>query len=227
MRRWSAMGWWTTDIGGSTRVKRDGPVVPGELLVRWFEFGVFSPIWCPLHGVAASPKCVFLLCAPTERSTMAKAGVRRSFTRHRRRQRGLVLGADLLVVLPASCTCAERLAALLSARAAWRTFAEEGVPPMAAPALRLSVRHRGSGRSPGGLLARPPICSWRRFWRQGAESARCAFGREAWVFAYVWSGEPARRWRCGHRCHVPMAAPPGPSAGRAHGNAARGLFPTD
>ena len=44
----AGMGWWTTDIGGfyeghgATEEFQD-------LLVRWFEFGVFSPI-CRLHG---------------------------------------------------------------------------------------------------------------------------------------------------------------------------------
>ena len=44
----SGMGWWTTDIGGFY----DGHGASEafrELLVRWFEFGVFSPI-CRLHG---------------------------------------------------------------------------------------------------------------------------------------------------------------------------------
>ncbi|MDJ1006355.1 MAG: glycoside hydrolase family 31 protein [Paracoccaceae bacterium] len=45
----SGIGWWTTDIGG---FYEGHPKDPGfrELLVRWFEFGVFSPI-CRLHGV--------------------------------------------------------------------------------------------------------------------------------------------------------------------------------
>ena len=45
----SGIGWWTTDIGGFYEGHRDNPDFH-ELLVRWFEFGVFSPI-CRLHGV--------------------------------------------------------------------------------------------------------------------------------------------------------------------------------
>jgi alpha-D-xyloside xylohydrolase len=45
----SGIGWWTTDIGGF----HGGNVSDHnfrELLVRWFQFGVFSPV-CRLHGV--------------------------------------------------------------------------------------------------------------------------------------------------------------------------------
>jgi len=45
----SGIGWWTTDIGGFYEGHRDNPAFH-DLLVRWFEFGVFSPI-CRLHGV--------------------------------------------------------------------------------------------------------------------------------------------------------------------------------
>lgn len=40
--------WWTTDIGGFFASPTDSPEFR-ELLVRWFQFGVFSPI-CRLHG---------------------------------------------------------------------------------------------------------------------------------------------------------------------------------
>lgn len=44
----AGMGWWTTDIGGFYD-GHGGSEAFRELLVRWFEFGVFSPI-CRLHG---------------------------------------------------------------------------------------------------------------------------------------------------------------------------------
>ncbi|MDF1670255.1 MAG: glycoside hydrolase family 31 protein [Roseovarius sp.] len=44
----SGLGWWTTDIGGFYDGHGGQPEFR-ELLVRWFEFGVFSPI-CRLHG---------------------------------------------------------------------------------------------------------------------------------------------------------------------------------
>jgi len=44
----SGLGWWTTDIGGFYDGQGKRPEFR-ELLVRWFEFGVFSPI-CRLHG---------------------------------------------------------------------------------------------------------------------------------------------------------------------------------
>ena len=45
----SGISWWTTDIGGFFDGIGKSPAFR-ELLVRWFEFGVFSPI-CRLHGV--------------------------------------------------------------------------------------------------------------------------------------------------------------------------------
>lgn len=44
----AGMGWWTTDIGGFYD-GHGGSDSFRDLLVRWFEFGVFSPI-CRLHG---------------------------------------------------------------------------------------------------------------------------------------------------------------------------------
>lgn len=44
----SGLGWWTTDIGGFYD-GHGGSEDFRDLLVRWFEFGVFSPI-CRLHG---------------------------------------------------------------------------------------------------------------------------------------------------------------------------------
>ncbi len=45
----SGIGWWTQDIGGFYDGHAHDPSFR-ELLVRWFEFGVFTPI-CRLHGV--------------------------------------------------------------------------------------------------------------------------------------------------------------------------------
>ncbi len=44
----SGIPWWTTDIGGFTGGRIDDPEFR-ELLVRWFQFGAFSPIF-RLHG---------------------------------------------------------------------------------------------------------------------------------------------------------------------------------
>ncbi len=44
----SGLGWWTTDIGGFYDGHGADPAFR-ELLIRWFEFGVFSPV-CRLHG---------------------------------------------------------------------------------------------------------------------------------------------------------------------------------
>jgi len=44
----SGLGWWTTDIGGFYEgIGKSAEF--RELLVRWFQFGVFSPV-CRLHG---------------------------------------------------------------------------------------------------------------------------------------------------------------------------------
>jgi alpha-D-xyloside xylohydrolase len=45
----SGIPWWTTDIGGFKGGDITSPSFR-ELIVRWFQFGVFSPI-CRLHGV--------------------------------------------------------------------------------------------------------------------------------------------------------------------------------
>ena len=44
----SGIPWWTTDIGGFTGGDIESPSFR-ELLVRWFQFGVFSPL-CRMHG---------------------------------------------------------------------------------------------------------------------------------------------------------------------------------
>ncbi len=44
----AGMGWWTTDIGGFYD-GHGGSEDFRELLIRWFEFGVFAPI-CRMHG---------------------------------------------------------------------------------------------------------------------------------------------------------------------------------
>jgi alpha-D-xyloside xylohydrolase len=44
----SGIPWWTTDIGGFKGGDIDSPSFR-ELVVRWFQFGVFSPL-CRLHG---------------------------------------------------------------------------------------------------------------------------------------------------------------------------------
>jgi alpha-D-xyloside xylohydrolase len=45
----SGLSWWCSDIGGFVGGDPDDPGFR-ELLVRWFEFGVFSPV-CRLHGM--------------------------------------------------------------------------------------------------------------------------------------------------------------------------------
>ncbi len=45
----SGIPWWTTDIGGFKGGDIGSPSFR-ELVVRWFQFGVFSPL-CRLHGV--------------------------------------------------------------------------------------------------------------------------------------------------------------------------------
>jgi alpha-D-xyloside xylohydrolase len=44
----SGISWWTTDIGGFRDGHADDPEFR-ELLIRWFQFGVFCPV-CRLHG---------------------------------------------------------------------------------------------------------------------------------------------------------------------------------
>ena len=55
----SGIPWWTTDIGGFTGGKIDDPSFR-ELIVRWFEYGVFCPL-LRLHGVRLSSSSQILL----------------------------------------------------------------------------------------------------------------------------------------------------------------------
>ena len=49
----SGIYWWTTDIGG---FRNGDPTTPGfkDLIVRWFQFGAFCPIF-RLHGIRGGP----------------------------------------------------------------------------------------------------------------------------------------------------------------------------
>jgi alpha-D-xyloside xylohydrolase len=62
----SGMPWWTTDVGGFFR-PRDQYTSPEyqELLVRWFEFGAFSPIF-RIHGYQSETE-IWKYGAETER----------------------------------------------------------------------------------------------------------------------------------------------------------------
>ncbi len=55
----SGIPWWTTDIGGFTGGKIDDPEFR-ELVVRWFQYGVFCPLF-RLHGVRISSSSKILL----------------------------------------------------------------------------------------------------------------------------------------------------------------------
>ena len=50
----SGIPWWTTDIGGFWGGDIEGEEFR-ELIVRWFQFGVFCPV-TRLHGVRVKPK---------------------------------------------------------------------------------------------------------------------------------------------------------------------------
>ena len=83
----SGIGWWTTDIGGFYEGHGRDPAFR-ELLLRWFEFGVFSPI-CRLHGFRI-PEGVPLSPPGRARQLRAARHVLHLY-RNRRRQRGLEL----------------------------------------------------------------------------------------------------------------------------------------
>ncbi len=55
----SGIPWWTTDIGGFTGGDIDSPTFR-ELIVRWFQYGVFCPIF-RLHGFRLSKNSELLL----------------------------------------------------------------------------------------------------------------------------------------------------------------------
>ena len=79
----SGIGWWTTDIGGFFEGNGESPEFR-ELLVRWFQWGAFCPVF-RLHGFRV----------PNAMAKQAAGDVRRECRhdhhRHRRRQRGVEL----------------------------------------------------------------------------------------------------------------------------------------
>ncbi|WP_425578674.1 TIM-barrel domain-containing protein [Streptomyces cremeus] len=49
----SGICWWNTDIGGFSGGDPDDCAYR-ELLIRWFQYGTFSPVM-RLHGASANP----------------------------------------------------------------------------------------------------------------------------------------------------------------------------
>ena len=119
----SGIGWWTTDIGGFYEGHRDNPDFH-ELLVRWFEFGVFSPI-CRLHGVRVPNGVPY--AAPDGEVDYGKA-LFHVFTDTGGDNEVWSYTPELLEIFTELLMLRERLRPYLSR--AFAQYSESGVPPM-------------------------------------------------------------------------------------------------
>jgi len=211
----SGMGWWTTDIGGFYEGHRDDPSFR-ELLVRWFEFGVFSPI-CRLHGVRIPEGVSF--SAPDGEVDYGRP-VFEVFTDTGGDNEVWSYGADLLVVFTRLLHLRERLRPYL--QSCMETFAEEGVPPMrplpfAFPSDPGARAQQGAYLLGPDLLVAPVL-------EEGAESREVRLpAGEAWV--HVWSGD-LHDGGAAVTVPCPYGAPP-VFCRQGAWDARRGLFPTD
>jgi alpha-D-xyloside xylohydrolase len=125
----SGIGWWTTDIGGFYEGHGRDPAFH-ELLLRWFEFGVFSPI-CRLHGFRI-PEGV-PLSPPGEPVSYGPRDMFLTFTDSGGDNEVWSYGPEVMTV-------ARRLLALREALRpyvlqAMRRYRAEGIPPMRAVAF--------------------------------------------------------------------------------------------
>lgn len=125
----SGIGWWTTDIGGFYEGHGRDPAFR-ELLLRWFEFGVFSPI-CRLHGFRI-PEGV-PLSPPGEPVSYGPRDMFFIFTETGGDNEVWSYGPEVMLA-------ARRLLALREALRpyigrAMRRYHEEGIPPMRAVAF--------------------------------------------------------------------------------------------
>jgi alpha-D-xyloside xylohydrolase len=125
----SGIGWWTTDIGGFYEGHGKDPAFH-ELLLRWFEFGVFSPI-CRLHGFRI-PEGV-PLSPPGEPVSYGPRDMFFIFTESGGDNEVWSYGPDVM-------EAARRLLALREALRpyigrAMRRYQAEGIPPMRAVAF--------------------------------------------------------------------------------------------
>ncbi|KPP88316.1 MAG: alpha-D-xyloside xylohydrolase YicI [Rhodobacteraceae bacterium HLUCCA08] len=119
----SGIGWWTTDIGGFYEGHRDNPAFH-DLLVRWFEFGVFSPI-CRLHGVRVPNGVPY--AAPDGEVDYGKE-LFHVFTDTGGDNEVWSYTPDLLAIFTDLLALRERLRPYL--QAAFAAYSATGVPPM-------------------------------------------------------------------------------------------------
>ena len=119
----SGIGWWTTDIGGFYGGHIQNPEFR-ELLVRWFEFGVFSPI-CRLHGLRVPNGVPF--AAPDGEVDYGRE-IFQVFTTTGGDNEVWSYGPDVLVTLTKLLLLRERLRPYIFQT--MREFSAAGTPPM-------------------------------------------------------------------------------------------------
>lgn len=192
----SGIGWWTTDIGGFYEGHRDDRDFH-ELLVRWFEFGVFSPI-CRLHGVRVPNDVAF--SAPDDEVDYG-GELFHVFTDTGGDNEVWSYTPELLGIFTHLLSVRERLRPYLSE--AFAQYSRTGLPPMRPLAFCFPAQPDLSGQSAymlgDSLLVAPVV-------EQAADSREIRLPEgEEWI--EVWNG---RRHRGGSTplIHSPHGFPP-------------------
>lgn len=204
----AGIGWWTTDIGGFYDGHGDDPGFR-DLLVRWFEFGVFSPV-CRLHGFRV-PNGV-PLPASGEEVSYGPRDMFFIFTDTGGDNEVWSFGPEVEAVARRLLQLRERLRPYIGAT--MRAYADTGVPLM----QPVAFRHEGdqAADAPDQYLFGPdmlvaPVVE------PGADSRRVCLPAGDWVHAFT--GQPLRGgWH-------EVAAPPGRPPVFLRAAAAPGLLP--
>jgi alpha-D-xyloside xylohydrolase len=191
----SGIGWWTTDIGGFYEGHGKDAAFH-ELLLRWFEFGVFSPI-CRLHGFRI-PEGV-PLSSPGEPVSYGPREMFFIFTGSGGDNELWSFGPDVMDAASRLLALREGLRPYICR--AMRRYHEEGIPPMRAVAFDFPADPAADMPHQflfGDALLVAPVVE------AGATSRRVHLPIGDWQHAFTGETYPAGR----HDIAAPLGRPP-------------------
>jgi alpha-D-xyloside xylohydrolase len=191
----SGIGWWTTDIGGFYEGHGKDAAFH-ELLLRWFEFGVFSPI-CRLHGFRI-PEGV-PLSSPGEPVSYGPREMFFIFTESGGDNELWSFGPDVMDAASRLLALREGLRPYICR--AMRRYHEEGIPPMRAVAFDFPADPAADMPHQflfGDALLVAPVVE------AGATSRRVHLPIGDWQHAFTGETYPAGR----HDIAAPLGRPP-------------------
>jgi alpha-D-xyloside xylohydrolase len=191
----SGIGWWTTDIGGFYEGHGKDAAFH-ELLLRWFEFGVFSPI-CRLHGFRI-PEGV-PLSSPGEPVSYGPREMFFIFTESGGDNELWSFGPDVMDAASRLLALREGLRPYICR--AMRRYHEEGIPPMRAVAFDFPADPAADMPHQflfGDALLVAPVVE------AGATSRRVHLPIGDWQHAFTGETYPAGR----HDIAAPLCRPP-------------------